>query len=96
MRRSKLEMQVDILKALAQHGPLQITRIMDQTNVSSGILKESLNFLIKQGLIEEVPLKKKATGYANTNRGAAVVRFFGGLGKKLESEAENKFAQVSY
>ena len=50
---SKLEMYVDILNVLEQRGPLRVSHIMHETNVSCNILKRNLDFLIKQGLIEE-------------------------------------------
>jgi predicted transcriptional regulator len=53
MRRSKLEMYVDIIKVLAQRGPLKLTHVMYKANVNSGVLKECLDFLLKQGLVEE-------------------------------------------
>jgi predicted transcriptional regulator len=96
MRRSKLEMQVDILKILAEKGPLPLTSIIQHANLSDNILKENLAFLIKQGLIEEVALEKKGLGYGNTNRGTAVVRFFSGLGKTFPANEESKFLPVSY
>jgi predicted transcriptional regulator len=52
MRRSKLEMYVEILEVLAQRGPLKVTHIMYDANVNCKVLKEYLDFLIKQGLIE--------------------------------------------
>lgn len=96
MRCSKLEMQVDVLKVLAQRGPLQLTHIMFQVNVTCNILKENLVFLIKQGLIEEIVIEKNSVVYANTNRGTAVIRFFGELGKAFPVKEENKFLPVSY
>ncbi|MGA3289124.1 MAG: winged helix-turn-helix domain-containing protein [Candidatus Bathyarchaeia archaeon] len=83
MRRSKLEMYVDILKVLAQRGPLKITHIMYKTNVNCNILKEYLNFLIKQGLIEERIIGKSRVAYANTARGTTVLKFFRELNKML-------------
>jgi predicted transcriptional regulator len=96
MRRSKLEMEVDILKVLAQNGPLQLTHIMHQANVSVNLLKEYIAFLIKQGLIEEVAIEKKNVVYSNTNRGTAVLRFFGGSDKTISVKEEGKFLPVPY
>jgi len=96
MKRSKLEMHVDILKVLAQRGPLQQTDIMYQANLNCNILKENLGFLIKQGLIEEILMEKNDVVYANTNRGTAVIRFFGELEKTLPVKEESKFLPVSY
>jgi predicted transcriptional regulator len=53
MRRSKLEMDVDILKILAQKGPLKLTHLMYKVNVNCDVLSKNVVFLIKQGLIEE-------------------------------------------
>ena len=53
MRRSKMEMHLDILKILAKKGPLKLTHIMYKSNVNCSVLKEYLGFLIKQELIEE-------------------------------------------
>ena len=49
MRRSKLEMYVDILSVLALRGPLKLTHIMYKANVNCSILKEYLESLIQQG-----------------------------------------------
>jgi predicted transcriptional regulator len=39
MRRSKLEMYIDILKVLAHRGPLKLTHIMYKANVNSSSSK---------------------------------------------------------
>ena len=49
MRRSKMEMEVDILKILAQKGRLKLTHIMYKTNVNCSVLNTNLEFLIGQG-----------------------------------------------
>jgi len=49
MRRPKLEINLDILKILAQKGPLKLTHIMYKVNVNCDVLKKYLEFLIKQG-----------------------------------------------
>jgi predicted transcriptional regulator len=47
VRRSKLEMYVDILSVLAHRGPLKLTHVMYKANVNcsvlKGILTSSLN-----------------------------------------------------
>jgi predicted transcriptional regulator len=48
LRRSKLEMYLDILKVLSGSGQLKLTHIMYETNVNCGILKEFLDFLMKR------------------------------------------------
>ena len=53
MRRAKLEIYVDILQVLAHKGPLKLTHIMYKANVNCRVLKEYLDYLLKQGLVEE-------------------------------------------
>jgi predicted transcriptional regulator len=76
MRRSKLEMYVDILKVLAQRGPLKLTHIMYKANVNCSVLKEYLDFLITQGLVEEKTIGKRRVVYGTTERGVTVLRYF--------------------
>lgn len=92
MRRSKLEMYVDILKVLAQRGPLKLTHIMYKANVNCNVLKEYLDFLLKQGLIEERMAGKRKTVFATTQRGITVLKYFRELKQALPivEEARNR------
>jgi len=78
MPRSKLEVHVGILKALARHGPLKITHIMYKVNVNFSCLKQYLDFLIQHNLVEEQTLHKKRNKarvvYAITERGRIVLK----------------------
>ena len=76
MRRSKLEMYVDILKVLSHRGPLKLTHIMYKANVNCSVLKQYLDFLIRQNLVEERTMGKKHTVYAITERGITVLKHF--------------------
>ena len=76
MRRSKLEMYVDILKVLARRGPLKLTHIMYKANVNCSVLKEYLDFLLKQSLVEERIVGKGRTVFAITQRGITVLKYF--------------------
>ena len=76
MRRSKLEMYIDILKVLAQKGPLKLTHIMYKANVNCSVLKEFLDFLTQQNLVEEKTIGKKRTVYAITPQGRKVLTYF--------------------
>ena len=68
MRRSKLEMYVDILRVLAQRGPLKLTHVMYKANVNCSVLKEYLDFLIQHGLVEERIAGKKSSADKVTYR----------------------------
>ena len=76
VRRSKLEMYVDILKVLAHRCPLKLTHVMYKANVNCSVLKEYLEFLIKQGLVEERKLGKRRVAYGITERGVTVLKHF--------------------
>ena len=76
MRRSKLEMYIDILKVLAHRGPLKLTHIMYKANVNCSVLKQYLDFLIKQNLVEERTAGKRRVVYAITQRGITVLKHF--------------------
>jgi len=90
MRRSKLETYVDILKVLGQRGPLKLTHIMYKANVNCKILKEYLDFLLKQGLVEERVVGKNRVVYASTQKGITVLKYFRELNKALPMiEEEN-------
>ena len=91
MRRSKLEMYVDILKVLAQRGPLKLTHIMYKANVNCKVLKEYLDFLVDHGLVEERIVGKRRVVYTTTQRGVTVLKYFRELEQVLPivEEARN-------
>ena len=84
MQRSKLELHLDILKALARHrGPLKLTHIMYKANVNCDTLKQYLDFLIQHNLVEEQTLHKKRVVYTITERGLTVLKYFREVNKAL-------------
>jgi predicted transcriptional regulator len=94
MRRSKLETYIDILTVLAHRGPLKLTHVMYKANVNCSNLKEYLDFLLKQGLVEERTLRKEHVVYAVTQRGITVLKYFKELKEALPigEEARNQVA----
>jgi predicted transcriptional regulator len=90
VRRSKLEMYVDILSVLAHRGPLKLTHIMYKANVNCSVLREYLNFLIEKELVEERKAQKNRTVYAITQRGATVLNYFGELKQALPITEEDQ------
>jgi predicted transcriptional regulator len=49
---------------------------MYKSNVNCGVLKEYLDFLIKQNLVEERNVGKSRTVFAITQRGITVLKYF--------------------
>jgi predicted transcriptional regulator len=76
VRRSKLETSVCILETLASDGPLKITHVMQKANVNCNVVKNHLDFLIKQSAVEEKIVGKNRVVYAITPRGVKLLRFF--------------------
>ncbi len=87
MRKSKLESYVDILEALVNK-PLTIDHIAYEINMDCTILRQHLDFLIKNGLVEERGSEKRMP-YAITEKGIAVLRalnfqkYFGKISNKI-------------
>ena len=88
MRISKLELYIDILEVLAKRRALKLTHIMYKANVNCKILKEHLDFLIKQGLIEKHVVGNDKVIYANTAQGTEILKFFRELEKMLPIMAQ--------
>lgn len=90
MRRSKLEMYVDILSVLGHRGPLKLTHIMYKANVNCSVLSEYLDFLMERELVEERIVGRNRTVYAITERGVKVLKQFGELKRVLPIAEENE------
>ena len=95
MRRSKLEMYVDILSVLALRGPLKLTHVMYKANVNCSVLREYLDFLMKNGLVEERKIQGRKSRsirivYAITQRGITVLKYFRELKQALPIVEEDQ------
>jgi len=85
-----MEMHLDILRTLAQKGPLKLTHIMYKANVNCCVLKEYLDFLILQNLVEEKTLRKERIVYEITEKGLTVLKYFRELQIMLPVLEEDK------
>ena len=93
MRRSKLEINIDILKILAQKGPLKLTHIMYKANLNCDILKKNIEFLTKQGLIEErIPGRAKIV-YAITRLGLTLLKNWKDVKELLPTVEDENYIQ---
>ncbi len=91
-------MYIGVLRVLAHKGPLKLTHIMYKANVNCKVLKENLEFLIKQSLVEERILKKGKVVFAITQRGITVLKYFRELEQALPiiDEPRNRTAYDFY
>jgi len=86
MRRSKLEIYIDILRALAYHGRLKPTHITYKANVNCSALKECIEFLVERNLVKEQMIGKKRQKrkvYAITEQGLTALRNVKEINKAL-------------
>jgi predicted transcriptional regulator len=86
MRRSKLELYEEVLTALAEKH-LTVDAIAYACNMDCFALRQRLEFLLKNGLVEERHYNKK-TRYALTRRGLAIYKTLA-LTKHLEKLQTN-------
>jgi len=91
-------MYVDILEVLVRHGPLKLAHIMCKANVNCSVLKEYLEFLIQQNLIEEKTVGNKRIVYAITRRGITPLKYFREFktGLPIVDEAQNKHFHTTW
>ena len=85
-----MEIHLDVLRTLAQKGPLKLTHIMYKSNVNCCVLKEYLDFLIQNDLVEEMIIKKERIVYKVTEKGLSVLKYFRELQIMLPIDEENK------
>ena len=91
MRRSKLEMYISTLEALAYHGPLKLTGITYKAKMNWGQLKVILADLIHKQLVEKRSIgKRKTIFFAATPRARRTLSYFNELKELLPLEDYNK------
>jgi predicted transcriptional regulator len=95
MRRSKLEIYIDILNVLALNGQLRITDIMNKSKGNGKVMIEQLDFLIKSSLVEEKLIGKESAAFTITAKGINVLRFFGKIDHMVPVEEEKKWMLFS-
>ncbi len=99
MRRSKLEIHIDILRALAYHGRLKPTHITYKANVNCSALKECLDFLMQRDLVKEQTISKKRKRrkfYSITELGLAALRNVKEINKALHVFEESNVSGIDF
>ena len=83
MRRSKMEMYISTLEALAYNGPLKITRITYKAKMNFSQLKPIMDDLIQKKLVEEKKFKKNKITYSATPKARKLLSYFNELQEML-------------
>lgn len=73
VRRSKLEINLDILRILASQGPMEPTQLTHKTDLGQNVLRQHLDFLAQQNLVEEQKFGKTEVFYVIAERGLRVL-----------------------
>lgn len=89
-------MYVDILHVLTLKGPLKLTHIMYKSNVNCKVLKVQLDFLQKNGLVEERKLRKEKVVYVITQKGMTTLKAFTEIKQVFPEEKEIKQSPFLY
>ena len=82
MRRSKLEVNLEILKTLDENGKLNSTHITYHTYLNNKSVNECLQFLLENNLVKELKYHSRKE-YEITNRGAEATKLADRLDKIL-------------
>jgi predicted transcriptional regulator len=82
MRRSKLQVNLEILKTLAENGKLNSTHITYHTYLNNKSVNECLDFLIENNLVKEHECKSRKQ-YEITNQGTEAIQLAHKLDKIL-------------
>jgi predicted transcriptional regulator len=82
MRRSKLQVNLEILKTLVENGKLNSTHITYHTYLNNKSVNECLEFLIENNLVQELEYKARKK-YEITNRGTEAIKLANRLDKIL-------------
>ena len=96
MRRSKLELYLDILRTLKLGNSMKPTQIMYKVNICYMYLEKYLEFLIKQNLAERRASGGSRAEYIITQKGLDLLRTYGELAQALHigrtiKESSNTF-----
>jgi predicted transcriptional regulator len=78
MKPSKLEVYLEILKALKEQGQQKPSGLTCKPKIDPLITHDLLDFLAKQGLVTKACLGKRVT-YKITGRGSNVLQYFGSM-----------------
>ncbi len=87
MKRAKVKIYLDILRALTQNGPLKLTHLMLKSRLNCKVLYKSLDYLIEQGLVEKrITARSQDRGkgvWAITQRGLTMLKYYRELTQAL-------------
>ena len=75
IKPSKLEVYVEILKALKEQGQQKPLGLTCHAKIDPQIMHDMLGFLVKQGLVTKTYLGTRVT-YKITSRGSNVLQYF--------------------
>jgi predicted transcriptional regulator len=85
-----MELCISTLEALAYYGPLKITRITYKANMNCGQLREVLDGLIQNELVEERIFRNNKVVYAATPKARTILSYFEQIKEMLPIAEDEK------
>ncbi|MGD6935195.1 MAG: hypothetical protein ACQCN5_13425 [Candidatus Bathyarchaeia archaeon] len=73
---SKLELYLEILRAIETKKPTKLESIKKRTNLDENFVNHAVSFLEKQHLVEKRASKDQAPSFRSTLRGERLSRYF--------------------
>ena len=95
LHRSKLQICVEILCSLSSNGPMKLTQISHEVEVTKSLLMANLSLLNDRGLVEIQNLGEDNNVYVVTERGLTVLKVIGPLVKEAQRIQMRNFEAIS-
>ncbi len=92
-KRSKLERYLDILKVVAEHGPIKRTHILYRANLAWGELRDSLEALQQSATLSRV-VTKKGMFYEITESGKKTLAYYADIQSSLNETETTEFTKT--
>ena len=95
MHKSKLQICVEILCSLSSNGPMKLTQISHEVELTKSLLMANLSLLNDRGLIEIQNLGENKNVYVVTERGLSVLKVIGPMVREAHRIQVRNFEAIS-
>ena len=95
MHKSKLQICVEILCSLVSNGPMKLTQISHEVELSKSFLMARLSMLNDRGLVETQNLGEDKKVYVVTERGLSVLKVIGPMVREAQRIQVRNFEAIS-
>ena len=86
--KSNMELHIDVLHALEQHGPINSNKFESEINMDCFTLKKHLEFLTQNKLVEKQLVNRNKILYRITEHGKKMLKVFQKIADMLKLETQ--------